>query len=570
MEIRNSVPNSTSNKSLEQLKDNIIDIIKKNLFNEDEKLDKIAKQATFMAQIMSDNIFDTIQKDDKTLKLENDYDNLDKKIDEINFLNDTVINNDNNDNNTTQEDIAVYYDNGNVQYERTYTYDHWGQLKEENYTGYNEDGTKDVARKKLYENDEVIYSSEYQYGDNNEAKSAAKFECDEKGNLIYQDQIYFNDEGEIETKSRTYYGDDNIKENKSITKYDSKGNRTETEYSYDETEKITKQTVVEYDKDNKITSKEMQEENSISYSHNKTIENTKQGRIGDCWLLSSVTALSYSEAGKEIIKNALCYTPDATIVNLGNSVSYKIDNEELLERKTRKDRSQGDDDMIAFEIAIEKFRKDINNGELTYSENYVKNYNRGHFDDTTVSLKDNIEGGINGSAVMIITGNIPEYTTFHSEMDKMFKKYEESESKNFCMTADATKSSKVKDINGQEVKIAGSHAYSIKSVDKDSVTVVNPWNTEQEICLSKKTFKKAFYSMTFTDLEQTNKDSFVIKTNSEVSKNMLGKETKIIKDLKGNKIKTVKYDVIKDKYREVRLDTSGDLIYKKNVKEYKR
>ena len=48
---------------------------------------------------------------------------------------------------------------------------------------------------------------------------------------------------------------------------------------------------------------------------------------------------------------------------------------------------------------------------------------------------------------------------------------------------------KVKDTNGKKVKLQGQHAYTINKVTKDTVTLLNPWNTGEEIVLSRKTFE---------------------------------------------------------------------------------
>ncbi len=48
-------------------------------------------------------------------------------------------------------------------------------------------------------------------------------------------------------------------------------------------------------------------------TRNGSIENTTQG---DCWLLSAINALSYTEDGAEIIGNLIEYDEDGITINL--------------------------------------------------------------------------------------------------------------------------------------------------------------------------------------------------------------------------------------------------------------
>ena len=50
------------------------------------------------------------------------------------------------------------------------------------------------------------------------------------------------------------------------------------------------------------------------------------------------------------------------------------------------------------------------------------------------------------------------------------------------------------DINGGEVQLMPGHAYGIKYIDENQVILVNPWNTSEEIIVSKEELKKQFYS----------------------------------------------------------------------------
>ena len=51
------------------------------------------------------------------------------------------------------------------------------------------------------------------------------------------------------------------------------------------------------------------------------------------------------------------------------------------------------------------------------------------------------------------------------------------------------KAQKVKDINGDKVKLVGRHAYIISEINNDIVTLLNPWNIGESIVLLRETFE---------------------------------------------------------------------------------
>ena len=98
-------------------------------------------------------------------------------------------------------------------------------------------------------------------------------------------------------------------------------------------------------------------------SKDQTIKETQQHETGDCWLLSAVNALSYTEKGREAIKNALDYKEGYTLVNLKGYGIVRVDDKEVQTTKGCNQYSSGDDDMIILELAVEKVRDEIARGE---------------------------------------------------------------------------------------------------------------------------------------------------------------------------------------------------------------
>ena len=57
--------------------------------------------------------------------------------------------------------------------------------------------------------------------------------------------------------------------------------------------------------------------------------------------------------------------------------------------------------------------------------------------------------------------------------------------------------------------MAGEHAYTINKITKDTVTLLNPWNTGEELVLSRQTFESLNpdnCTVIYVDLDKTDKE----------------------------------------------------------------
>lgn len=106
-------------------------------------------------------------------------------------------------------------------------------------------------------------------------------------------------------------------------------------------------------------------------SFNRRIEPTKQSMTqGDCWLLSDINALSYKDWGRKAIHDAILPDEDGsggvTIKFKGSPLKQKeihITAYQIGEARKSGNYSDGDDDMIALELATEiTFRKMVHLG----------------------------------------------------------------------------------------------------------------------------------------------------------------------------------------------------------------
>ena len=159
----------------------------------------------------------------------------------------------------------------------------------------------------------------------------------------------------------------------------------------------------------------------VSYlKKNGEIENTEQGRIGDCWLLAGLNSLSYTEEGRQIIKDSLEYHDKYTVVHFKGVGDYVVKNSEITKAKWSSKYSTGDDDMVIYELAMKKVLDDVRNGKVVIGENapwYLENkesltqdYKESHGKELS------IEGGWEKEIWYYITGKTSEYTSDKNEI----------------------------------------------------------------------------------------------------------------------------------------------------------
>lgn len=230
------------------------------------------------------------------------------------------------------------------------------------------------------------------------------------------------------------------------------------------------------------------------------INNTKQGKFGDCWLLSSVHGISkYNrQMFKDIIKVAP--TGDVTINLLGAKRSYAISKNELEKAIKQQKYSTGDKDMVAIELAFEKFRKEnIANGKANVNNRYNLHYLSGY------STEDYLSGGQPKNAIEVLTGKKVNtlYNTgnnqFHFE-NNVVKKGKISRKDLLECT---NKPNNMVIISLDETGPHGqAHAYVYDSQDEQNFYLIDTMDTSKTQAFDKKYIYSKLLSIDYTDFSE--------------------------------------------------------------------
>ncbi|MBR6163920.1 hypothetical protein IKQ26_08550 [bacterium] len=235
----------------------------------------------------------------------------------------------------------------------------------------------------------------------------------------------------------------------------------------------------------------------------------QSGYTGDCWLLTGLNSLSYSEAGREAIREAMTFNDDGSVtINFkGLGVSYTVSAEQIKAANQNRKYSSGDDDVLVYEMAIEQLRNDIGSGKIKFdvdSPYYVSDTSTGR------SGNSSIDGGFVEQVWYLLTGKLSETTSDPAEVQQYLDKFAQNPdssamSCSFKGGQGDRNGFTVTDANGNKVQLYYSHAYAVKSVDGNNVTIVNPWDSSEEIVLDRDTFAQ-YANLSYSDLSNASKD----------------------------------------------------------------
>ncbi len=266
---------------------------------------------------------------------------------------------------------------------------------------------------------------------------------------------------------------------------------------------------------------------------NGVIESFGQGRTGDCYLLSSLMALASNKEGAKILKDNISKNSDGSVtITLPGAMladrelrkdgytsritgAYTITKEEFYNARQSGKYSRGDDDVLLYELAFEKYRTQV-------LETKDANHTRQAFDVGRYigggTYADPLKGGLEVDAMFVLSANMgTEYSigenkdvitelpkaascrpasinldydqTSRREIDRYLKRFERDPER-YALTA-AFRSS-----------ATSGHAYHLKEVSGNNVILVNPWDSDKEIVMSKDEFLRQAECITVWDTKE--------------------------------------------------------------------
>lgn len=233
---------------------------------------------------------------------------------------------------------------------------------------------------------------------------------------------------------------------------------------------------------------------------------TTQGKTGNCWILSAINALAYCKSGREIISKSLEYKNGYTVIQTICG-DYVVLDSEIRQAKANNLYSKGDDDMIIFELALEKIINDYAKNRIKILKNANYLVKRTLKKTPTKNNKSSTILGYPGACFYFLTGIEPKATTSQPKMMLFLRKFKNDNNKNIvlCCSSFSKITGKIKDINNKNVPFYPCHGYSIKNFDGENVTIVNPHDSSKEIVLSRSMFFKMFSNIQMCDLSSCDK-----------------------------------------------------------------
>lgn len=252
----------------------------------------------------------------------------------------------------------------------------------------------------------------------------------------------------------------------------------------------------------------------------------QQQGTGDCGLLASTLALSFTFDGKKIIKDSIrkARNGDVHVKLKGINETYNVSLEEIDYWQGRL--SKGNDDMRAIELALEKERIKSAKKRLELKKLYpdrVKDIE----DYVNKELETTITGIHPAFVFSLLTkGRIDEACSYNWDVQgdaedpfqpPVWKQRNPLTDSSIAEVAKANKE-KTKNILDNKMKYperfavsttiipdikAGgySHAVAIKRVDKKNVVYVNPWDSRTEVKKTRDEFMEDYNSIIVCDLK---------------------------------------------------------------------
>lgn len=192
--------------------------------------------------------------------------------------------------------------------------------------------------------------------------------------------------------------------------------------------------ISEYDKDDNLIKKQE------DFAKDGNIGTSYQGNTGDCYLLAAINALSQSSIGQEILRNNISENTDKNgqkvytvkfpgAQKAANSLKNNLEKSKVYIKgeytvtqaemdaanKNFKAFSYGDQDVLLYELAFDKYRNDVKQTVEENNINVNETYNYAGLEGYK-DINNPINGGFGSEVKLILTGQRPE-TWWNSNPD---------------------------------------------------------------------------------------------------------------------------------------------------------
>lgn len=225
---------------------------------------------------------------------------------------------------------------------------------------------------------------------------------------------------------------------------------------------------------------------------------TKQSKkTNDCWLLSGTNALLNTTWGRRAINESIQKDSSGNVTVTLKGADNKqihITKAEIEEAKASGLYSEGDDNMIALEIAINKYKEELH--PQTASEREINglsiNWGEGYELFHLITGKE-VKRASN--RVEAFGYSHPDYVKKGLDIEKALDTMRDNPDEVAMVVSFSNPSNLLSKINADGVELSPKHAYSVSRVEKDEtgkeyVILVNPRNSGEEIKISKEEFLK--------------------------------------------------------------------------------
>lgn len=261
---------------------------------------------------------------------------------------------------------------------------------------------------------------------------------------------------------------------------------------------------------------------------NGKISNTKSGAEGS-WISSGLKSLASTDEGKQIIKNSINKDKDGNIVVNFNGInrSYVISKKELHDasneyisrsneegkvEKFEKKFSKGDGDVLAFELAFEKYSNDVDRGVIPRDENIPTSIRRitedGDmlFSDGSVKELYYLLTGKKAETIDLMNNaNGIEEIYSNIKMKKFFEEYSQNPEKfasEIRLKEGTNNKLLVRDKNRGIHKLKTDKNYIITKVNSKYVTIADSTKTRKRIDIPVSTLKNYIASVNYINVQQ--------------------------------------------------------------------